>query len=173
MKENDYSDIWAMIGKLSVESELEPKEIKESMVYDLTGGRTVRLSDLSTPELGRLRNGIRKALGQGSEASGRKDPSRVRQRSRVLALLTKYGIDTKDWDAINAFCQKPRIAGKAFAELSRDELTALAKKMHAILRKSTKRAEKTEDEASMEVEVRVSYKMYVPRSAKKNRKDFN
>lgn len=49
MKENDYSDIWAMLGKLSVESDLEPKEIKESMVYNLTGGRTVRLSELSTP----------------------------------------------------------------------------------------------------------------------------
>lgn len=175
MKEkNDYSDIWAMVSRLSVESDLAPKEIKESMVYELTGGRTVRLSELSTPELSTLRKGLRKALGQGSEASGRKDPSRARQRSRVLALLTRYGIDTKDWDAINAFCQSPRIAGKAFAELSRDELTALAKKMHAILRKSAKRAEETAEEGSMEVEVRVSYKMYVPRTAKeKTKKQFN
>lgn len=174
MKENDYSDIWAMLGRLSVESDLEPKEIKESMVYNLTSGRTVRLSELSTPELGTLRKGLRKALGQGSDASGRRDPSRARQRSRVLALLTKYGIDTKDWEAINAFCLSPRIAGKAFAELTRDELTALAKKMHAILRKSAKRAEKTAEGANMEVEVRVSYKMYVPRTAKKKtKKQFN
>ena len=174
MKENDYSDIWAMIGKLSVESDLEPKEIKESMVYNLTSGRTVRLSELSTPELGTLRKGLRKALGQGSDASGRRDPSRARQRSRVLALLTKYGINTKDWEAINAFCLSPRISGKAFAALTRDELTALAKKMHAILRKSAKRAEKTEEGANMEVEVRVSYKMYVPRTeAKKNSKEYN
>lgn len=179
MKENDYSDIWAMLGKLSVESDLEPKEIKESMVYNLTGGRTVRLSELSTPELGRLRKGIRKALGQGSDASGgaRKDPSRARQRSRVLALLTRYGINTKDWEAINAFCLSPRIAGKAFAELTRDELTALAKKMHAILRKGGKRAEETAsgDHPQMHVEarvdVKVSYRVYVPQNKTKSKKD--
>ena len=181
MKEkNDYSDIWAMIGKLSVESDLEPKEIKESMVYNLTGGRTVRLSELSTPELGTLRKGLRKALGQGSDASGRRDPSRARQRSRVLALLTKYGINTKDWDAINAFCQSPRISGKAFAELTRDELTALAKKMHAILRKSAKRAEEAAPgntsrmQAEIRVEAKVSYRVYAPRTAaKKTKKQYN
>lgn len=178
MKEkNDYSDIWAMLGKLSVESDLEPKEIKESMVYNLTSGRTVRLSELTVPELGTLRKGLRKALGQGSEASGRKDPSRARQRSRVLALLTRYGIDTKDWDAINAFCESPRIAGKAFAALTRDELTALAKKMHAILRKGGKRGEETAsgDHPQMHVEarvdVKVSYRVYVPQNKTKSKKD--
>lgn len=181
MKENDYSDIWAMIGRLSVESDLEPKEIKESMVYNLTSGRTVRLSELSTPELGTLRKGLRKALGQGSDASGgaRKDPSRARQRSRVLALLTKYGINTKDWEAINAFCLSPRIAGKAFAELTRDELTALAKKMHAILRKRGKQGDGETapgDPSRMQVEpprveVKVSYRVYAPKNKTKSKRD--
>lgn len=181
MKENDYSDIWAMIGKLSVESDLEPKEIKESMVYNLTSGRTVRLSDLSTPELSTLRKGLRKALGQGSDASGRRDPSRARQRSRVLALLTKYGINTKDWEAINAFCESPRISGKAFAELTRDELTALAKKMHAILRKRGKQGDGETapgDPSRMQVEtpwveVKVSYRVYAPHAEKKTKKQYN
>lgn len=175
MKENDYSDIWAMLGKLSVESDLEPKEIKESMVYNLTGGRTVRLSELSTPELSTLRKGIRKVLGQGSETSGRRDPSRARQRSRVLALLTKYGINTKDWDAINAFCLKPRIAGKAFAELSRDELTALAKKMHAILRKGGLHPGVADGNATshkrVDVEVKFRYLVYEPKNKTKSKRD--
>lgn len=135
---NEYSDIYAMIGRLAVE--LEPKEVKESMVYEASGGRTIHLTELTEKELSMLRKGLRKALEQPAKESRLSNGCKTgtgmkRKRSTVLALLTKYGVNTRDWDAINAFVSHPRIAGKEFAELTGDELDLLRKKMHAILKK--------------------------------------
>ena len=62
---------------------------------------------------------------------------RKRNRSIVLGLLTDYGINTQDWDAVNAFCCDTRIAGKPFASLTDEELEALRGKLYAILRKKS------------------------------------
>lgn len=56
-------------------------------------------------------------------------------RSRCLRLMQKLGIDTTDWERINAFCRDKRIAGKVFAELSNEELEQLSVKLRAISRK--------------------------------------
>ena len=49
--------------------------------------------------------------------------------------MQQMGIDTTDWNRINAFCQDQRIAGKPFARLTNDELDALAVKLRSIQRK--------------------------------------
>ena len=56
-------------------------------------------------------------------------------RSGVLHQMQLYGIDTTDWNRVNAFCQDSRIAGKQFRELDTDELNALNTKLRMIIRK--------------------------------------
>ena len=58
--------------------------------------------------------------------------------SSALHQLQLYGVDTTDWNKVNAFCAQPRIAGKAFRDLDCEELEALTRKMRAIIRKRDK-----------------------------------
>ncbi len=58
-----------------------------------------------------------------------------RLRSAVLHRLQKHGIDTTDWDRVNAFMRQSRIAGKTLGEMSIDELRAFIPKMQSILQK--------------------------------------
>ena len=51
-----------------------------------------------------------------------------RKRSLCLNLMQKLGIDTSDWARINDFCSNPRIVGKAFRQITVDELDELAVK---------------------------------------------
>ena len=46
--------------------------------------------------------------------------------------IQKLGVDTLDWDAVNAFCLSPKIAGKEFKLLSIAELQVLHKKLRSI-----------------------------------------
>jgi translation initiation factor IF-2 len=59
---------------------------------------------------------------------------RKRERSICLKLMQEIGIDTTDWARVNDFCRHPRIAGKAFAQISIEDLEALSKKLRAIKR---------------------------------------
>ena len=52
-----------------------------------------------------------------------------------LKLMQKLGIDTTDWNRVNAFCQDGRIAGKQFRDITSEELEQLAKKLRSIERK--------------------------------------
>ena len=139
-----YSDIYAMMSRLV--SDYTDPEVKESLVYGASEGRTIHLHELTDLELGRLRAGLKRLLKQPLPLPDAPNAAKNQhiyeprgglksRRRAVLALLTKYGINTRDWDAINAFVRDKRIAGKEFAELTSDELTALSKKLHAILKK--------------------------------------
>jgi len=55
------------------------------------------------------------------------------ERSKVLSVLTKYGIDTSDWDMVDAFLLQPRIAGKRFCKMSFDELKAVIPRIKTIM----------------------------------------
>ena len=57
------------------------------------------------------------------------------KRSSVLHQMQLLGVDTADWDKVDALCRDRRIAGKRFCELDCDELDALLKKLRAIRRK--------------------------------------
>ena len=58
-----------------------------------------------------------------------------RKRSAVLHLLQKIGVDTTDWDRVNAYCRNPRISGKEFSKLTIEELEILSVKLRIIRRK--------------------------------------
>ena len=59
-----------------------------------------------------------------------------RLRSAVLHRMQKLGIDTTDWNAVDSFCSRPRIAGKPFARMELAELEVLIAKLEAIRRKT-------------------------------------
>ena len=54
--------------------------------------------------------------------------------------MQRAGIDTTDWQRVNAFCQDARIVGKPFARLSGEELERLCVKILAIEGKGGLRA---------------------------------
>lgn len=60
-----------------------------------------------------------------------------RKRSSVLHQMQLLGIDTADWNRVDAYCTDTRIAGKRFCRLDCGELDALLKKLRAIRRKQT------------------------------------
>lgn len=53
--------------------------------------------------------------------------------------MQELEVDTTDWAQINDFCRHPRIAGKAFGQLSIEELMELATKLRSIKRKGWQR----------------------------------
>lgn len=126
-----YSDIWAMIAQLPGEG-LEPEELKEVLVQGVSGGRTTSLRELTGGELAKLRSELMERTGFKPQ---RANYELRRKRSLVLKQLERYGIDTKNWKAVNEFVKDSRIAGKEFAELDEEELDQLRKKMYAINRK--------------------------------------
>ena len=60
------------------------------------------------------------------------------KRSAVLHQMQLYGVDTSDWNKVDAFCLNPRIAGKVFRQLDGEELDTLLVKMRAIRSKKDK-----------------------------------
>lgn len=68
-----------------------------------------------------------------------------RKRSEVLKLMQQLGVDTTDWDRVNAFCTDARIAGKLFRKISVDELEELAVKLRAIKRNGGLKEQENKD----------------------------
>ena len=59
--------------------------------------------------------------------------------------MQKLGINTSDWDCVDAFCLDPRIAGKLFRKISINELEELAVKLRAIKRKGGLKEQENKD----------------------------
>lgn len=126
-----FSDIWAMIGQLPAEG-ASTEELKRVLVSSVSKGRTDSLRELTGGELEQLRSQLRVRTG----FKPRKADGKMRsKRSQVLKLIEAYGVDTKNWDAVNAFVEEERIAGKAFSQLTLEELEQLRRKMWSINRK--------------------------------------
>lgn len=53
-------------------------------------------------------------------------------RHKCLKMIRECGVDTSDWNAVNAFMLDKRIAGKHLYELSLAELAILHKKLHNV-----------------------------------------
>lgn len=99
-------------------------EVKRQIVWQYTNGRTDRLKEMTRQEYDRC-------CADLERKNGYRDLLR-KERSATLKLMQKAGIDTTDWNRVNAFCSDPRIAGKEFARLDTDELIALRRKIRAI-----------------------------------------
>lgn len=110
------------------------EDTRRNLIYELTDGRTSSTAGLTYAEAQYLAGYITGAAGTTLD-----DKVLKRQRSAVLLRLQKIGIDTTDWNRVNAFLEDIRIAGKPFYKLDYEELTGLIPKLEAILKKQTEK----------------------------------
>lgn len=120
----NFARFYALLKKM-------PGADKQLLVYQHTHGRTDSLRELTSAEYRALCDDMERATGYDEVRRALREERRTR-RSVVLHLMQKLGINTSDWDCVDAFCLDPRIAGKKFRPLSIDELIALAVKLRTI-----------------------------------------
>lgn len=111
-----------------------PGADKETLVYQFTQNRTVHLHQMSAKEYDAMCRQMEDITGYDERRRRQHDILR-KARSGVLHQLQIYGIDTTDWNRVDAFCKDPRIAGKTFRALTVDDLNALNTKIRIIIRK--------------------------------------
>lgn len=131
----NFARFYALFNKIPCSGDRE--EFKKEMVSNATLGRTDSLREVTRREYQDLCEALEKVCPMSAEAKAREaahDELR-RQRSICLNLMQKLGIDTADWNRVNAFCQDGRIAGKVFRFLDTLELEQLSKKLRSIERK--------------------------------------
>lgn len=124
--ERNYSRFYSMINRL-------PGFNKETFIMQYTNGRTARISETTPQEYNTICHALEEVSGYAAERRDRMLVLR-RQRSRVLKLMQQLGIDTTNWDRVNAFCLDPRIAGAPFALLNFEQQKTLETKLRAIAR---------------------------------------
>lgn len=131
MNGRNYARFYVLLGRLSAS---DKEELKASLVSQYTEGRTESLREMTAKEYDAL-----------CEAMGRMDKNLMaqeayraelrRKRSVVLKLMQQHGIDTTDWDRVDAYCMNPRIMGKRFSRMTTEELETVAIKLRIIRRK--------------------------------------
>ena len=120
----NYKRFYALLKRM-------PGADKQLLVYQHTNGRTDSLRELTAAEYRALCDDMERATGYDEVRRALLEERRARG-SVVLHLMQKLGINTSDWDCVDAFCLDPRIAGKKFRPLSIDELKKLAVKLRTI-----------------------------------------
>lgn len=125
MKEiENYHRFYASLIRLSGGN---TEDIKETLVSSFTDGRTTSLKEMTQKEYNAMCASLEERTGMKEQLK--------KKRSLCLKLMQKAGIDTTDWQRVNAFCEDPRIAGKVFARLTSEELEKLSVKLRSIQRK--------------------------------------
>ena len=125
--ERNYARFYTLLKKL-------PGADKETLVEQYTNGRTPPPRETTRQEYDRMCRDMECETGYDEFVEGIRRQLR-RKRSEVLKLMQQLGVDTTDWNRVDAFCEDVRIAGKAFRHISIDELETLAVKLRAIKRK--------------------------------------
>ena len=125
--ERNYARFYTLLKKLKGAD-------KETLVEQYTNGRTTHLRETTQQEYNKMCRDMEQVADYDERMSYIRRELR-RKRSVCLKLMQQLGIDTTNWDRVNAFCEDTRIAGKAFRHISIDELEALAVKLRAIKRK--------------------------------------
>jgi len=128
----NFARFYALFNKIPYSGDRE--EFKKEMVSQATLGRTDSLREVTRREYQDLCAGLEKIFPDTAARNAAREELR-RQRSICLKLMQKLGIDTTDWQRINAFCQDGRIAGQPFGKLSSEELEQLSRKLRSIERK--------------------------------------
>lgn len=123
-KVDNFARFYALIKKIE---HYDKDELKRQLVHQYTKGRTDSLREMYYGEYNMMCN----ALQVQSDAT----TSLKKERSVVLKLMQKCGVDTTSWDRVNALCLDSRISGKEFRRLSIEELQELAVKLRVIERK--------------------------------------
>lgn len=123
-KVDNFARFYALIKKIE---HYDKDELKRQLVHQYTKGRTESLRDMCYGEYNMMCNALQ---AQSDATTGIK-----KERSVVLKLMQKCGVDTTSWDKVNALCLDSRIAGKELRRLSIEELEELAVKLRVIERK--------------------------------------
>lgn len=119
---------------------IDLSQSKEALVLEFTDGRTSSLREMSDAEYNEMCDCLQ--YGHRTASEPREDAERRRKaRSAVLHRLQLLGVDTTDFAKVDAFCENPKIAGKAFRKITIPELEALIPKLEAICRKPRKQPE--------------------------------
>ena len=124
MSVQNYHRFYASLNRLSGGN---TEDIKETLVSSFTDGRTTSLKEMTQKEYNAMCASLEERTGMKEQLK--------KKRSLCLKLMQKAGIDTTDWQRVNAFCEDPRIAGKVFARLTSEELEKLSVKLRSIQRK--------------------------------------
>jgi hypothetical protein len=126
----NYAAFYGLLNRMPTD---DRDELKRTIVRQYTKNRTDSLREMSMQEYCTALAGMRRLLVPTFTETMEK--VRRAKRSACLHQMQLMGVNTSDWDRINAFTTDPRIAGKPFARLNADELDALTVKVRMINRK--------------------------------------
>jgi len=132
--ERNYAQFYVLLGKLPGATE----GLKEELVLQFTNGRTSSLKEMTETEYRAMCASLRESL-QGMDEETFNSEIR-RRRSAVLKRMQQLGVDTTNWAHVDNFCMSPKIAGKRFAKLSIEELSALIPKLENMLKKNERQS---------------------------------
>ena len=121
----NFGRFFALLKKMPYKVE---EDERHSMVVLATGGRTNSLREMTRAEYDEM-------CDQLEGRAWRKRSSLRYRRSCVLRQMQKMGVDTTDWNRVDALCMSTRIAGKRFAQLSEEELRNVEVKLRSIERR--------------------------------------
>lgn len=125
----NYARFYTLLKKL-------PGADKETLVELFTNGRTKHLHLMASTEYDAMCRQLEDVAGYDERRRSLREGLR-KARSGALHQMQLYGIDTTNWNRVNAFCKDKRIAGKQFRELDTEELNALNTKLRMIIRKKS------------------------------------
>lgn len=131
----NYARFYVLLNRLPTE---DKDELKASLVSQYTGGRTESLREMTVNEYDAMCDAMQQTAG-GYRAREIYREELRRKRSAVLRQLQKIGVDTTDWNRVDAYCMNPRIAGKEFRKLTAEELDTVNIKLRIIQRKDRKK----------------------------------
>lgn len=128
----NFARFYAVFNKVKYPGDRE--ELKSDLVRQATGGRTESLREVTRREYEDLCSSLERTA-PGAAVQSAIIAELKRQRSIALHQMQKMGVDTTDWNRINALCKDVRIAGKLFAQMTAEELAAMTVKLRTIERK--------------------------------------
>lgn len=128
----NFARFYGVFNKLSHKGDKE--ELKSDLVRQATNGRTESLREVTRREYEDLCSSLERMV-PGAAVQSAIVAELKRQRSIALHQMQKMGVDTTDWNRINALCKDQRIAGKLFGQMTAEELAAMTVKLRAIERK--------------------------------------
>lgn len=127
----NYARFYTLLNRLPT---ADRDELKAQLVSQFTGGRTESLRETTYKEYDAMCDAMQQMVG-GDKARQIAREELRRKRSAVLHQLQLMGIDTTDWNRVDAYCKHPRISGKEFRHLTIEELETLCIKLRLIRRK--------------------------------------
>ena len=129
----NYAAFYGLLNRLPSS---DKEALKESIVLQYTDNRTCSLWEMTLKEYNAACAGMQKLVPPTFQEQLLK--VRKKKRSEVLHQMQLLGINTADWNSVNAFCKDSRIAGKEFRDLDCEELDSLQVRIRTIRRKKEK-----------------------------------